>query len=356
MFDELQTRTYCIKPSIAFIVKEPKPREVFAAAFRDRIVHHLLFNYLNPILEEVFLPDSYSCRVGRGTGLGIKRAESFVKNASNDFSQQAYVLKLDVKNYFGSIDRMLLLQMLRNMIKPRWSNTTISWGFIDYLLKMIVLHDPVKNCLIKGNRANWNLLPAEKSLFNAKSGKGLAIGNLTSQLFANVMLHELDTFVTKGLNIRCYGRYVDDFILVHQDKKVLSESVDPIRQFLKERLKLEHHEKKIYLQDIHKGFLFLGAYVKPRRIYIANRTKGNFYRKIKFWNTQLKKSDFNSDATQLRVFVSCINSYLGLFAQYSTYSIRRKAVLNWLDSGWFQYVNFDSTYTKCVIKNEISYF
>ena len=182
----------------------------------------------------------------------------------------------------------------------------------------------MKNCRIRGKRGDWQGLPRSKSLFYAKPGHGLPIGNLTSQLFGNVYLNDFDHFVKCWLGCRYYGRYVDDMVFIHRDKMFLKSIIPKIRNYLKRELKLELHEKKIYFQHSSKGVKFLGAVIKPHRIYIANRSKGNFYARIWEWNELLKAGGNKTDKEQAEKIIAVANSYLGLMKHYRTAKLRRK--------------------------------
>ena len=145
------------------------------------------------------------------------------------------------------------------------------------LCKTVIYNDPTRNCIIKGNTSDWSELPNNKSLFHSSHNCGLPIGNLTSQIFANFYLNGFDHVIKNKLAVRFYGRYVDDCVLVHQSKEYLEYLISKLRNFLKSDLKLELHPKKTYLQHYTKGVNFLGVIIKPNRMYIANRTKGDFY-------------------------------------------------------------------------------
>ncbi|MCC8146601.1 MAG: RNA-directed DNA polymerase [Bacteroidales bacterium] len=155
-----------------------------------------------------------------------------------------------------------------------------------------------------------------------KKNCGLPIGNLTSQLFSNLYLHPLDCYVKNDLGMTYYGRYVDDFIIIHRDKEELKMMVEKINKFLKDKLQLELHPRKIYLQHFSKGVNFLGATIKPYRNYIANRTKKNFARCIHYWNCKLlEKEPSKEELARMR---ASINSYLGAMVHYCTFNIRKK--------------------------------
>jgi hypothetical protein len=281
--DEIMDRRYVIRSSVCFVVKKPVRREVFAADFRDRVVHHLIFNYINPVFEKHFIRDSYSCRLKKGTSFGIKRVDHFIRASSENYQKDCWILKLDIKGYFMSMDRNILWRKIEKKLESlKDANFDIALAL--YLIHVVVFNDPTKNCRVKGKRADWVGLPKSKSLFFAQKDKGFPIGNLTSQLFGNIYLDEFDHFVREELKIKYYGRYVDDMVFVHADKEYLKAAIPKIKAYLRTTLNLDIHPKKIYFQNYRKGVKFIGAYILPYRVYIDKRTKKNFYVKIEHWN------------------------------------------------------------------------
>ena len=186
--DRLVNRTYQPKSSICFISFYPVKREVFAASFEDRIIHHLIFNYINHIFEDTFIHDSYSCRKNKGTSYGIKRINKFIRGASENYTKDAYILKLDIKGYFMSINKHILYNQILKTLSKFWIKLKVDFDFIAWIIKIIIFHNPTKDVIIKGKMTNWVGLPKDKSLFYAKKDTGLPIGNLTSQLFGNIYL------------------------------------------------------------------------------------------------------------------------------------------------------------------------
>jgi hypothetical protein len=183
----------------------------------------------------------------------------------------------------------------------------------------VVFHDPTENCILKGSPSDWDGLPRDKSLFHSASGCGLPIGNLTSQWFANLYLNELDQFVKRDLGFRYYGRYVDDLLLMHSDRKVLLEAIGSIRQFLSEHLHLILHPRKIRLQPASHGFPFLGAYILPHRTYVGRRTKGNFQRTMTSWREygkQMEQAGMAWPSNAKESFRSVRDSYTGLLGHF----------------------------------------
>ena len=199
---EIITGIYKIKPSICFINYKPVQREIFAADFRDRVVHHLVYNYIAPIFEKTFINDSYSCRVGKGTHYGIKRIDHFIRSCSENYHKNCYILKLDIKGYFMSIEKTLLLQKVEDTLLNYRKTVDFNLPLIIGLLRQIIYNDPTENYILKGNRKDWNGLPPSKSLYYSEKNTGLPIGNLTSQLFSNVYLNKFDHFVKKELGIK----------------------------------------------------------------------------------------------------------------------------------------------------------
>jgi RNA-directed DNA polymerase len=274
--EEINNGTYRPGKSIAFIVNQPVKREIFAADFRDRVVHHLLINKLNHLFEKEFIYDSYACRVNKGTHFGINRIDRFIRQCSMNYTRDCYILKMDIKG-----------------------------------------------------------LPPDKSLFCSPENCGLPIGNLTSQVFANFYLNSLDHFIKHKLKIRYYGRYVDDFVLVHEDKEYLKSIIPVIRSFLQNDLHLKLHPKKIMLHHYQKGVKYLGAFIKPGRIYIANRRKGNFYNAIQKHNAVVRSH--KPIKTEKDSFLSSMNSYLGIMKHYKTYTLRKNIISKYISAWWLNY-------------------
>ena len=275
---ELESRTYELSPSICFVNKVPVCREVIAADFRDRVVHHLLYNWIYPVFDRQFIYDSYSCRVGKGTLFGIQRAKGFIRAESDDFRRKAYVLRLDVSGFFMNVNRRVLWDLLTaGLERAKWKNVP-DVDLAKYLMEKFVFDDPLSRANFRGRESDWALLPKNKTLKNSPPDCGLPIGNLTSQLFGNVYMNPLDHYVKRILKFRHYGRYVDDMVFVHSDKSVLLEAIEKVREFLRTRLCLTLHPNKIYLQPVSCGFPFLGAFVLPWRVYPGRRMVKNFKR------------------------------------------------------------------------------
>lgn len=350
LYQEIKSGNYKINPSICFISFKPVQREIFAADFRDRIVHHLIYNYISPFFEHLFINDSYSCRIGRGTSRGVERLNHFIRSCSDNYKQDCYVLKLDIKGYFMSIDHSILYEKVEKTLNRFQEEANFDVDLILRLTRQVIFHNHIKDCRLKGTKKDWQGLPKSKSLFWAEKNKGLPIGNLTSQLFGNVYLNDFDYFVKYKLGCKYYGRYVDDFVIVHQDKEYLKSIIPVLRKYLQNEISLELHSKKIYLQHFSKGVGFLGAVLKPYRIYIRNQTKGNFYKKIEYWNNFLAKNHHKLTKEALGQFLASMNSYLGIMGQYSTYKLRKKMLTKNLSPRFDDYICISSDYDKLIAK------
>jgi hypothetical protein len=215
-----------------------------------------------------------------------------------------------------------------------------------------LFNQPVNNAIIKGNLSNWDNLPKDKSLFTAKEGYGLPIGNLTSQVFANVYMSCFDHFIKHQLGIKYYGRYVDDFVLVHHNKGYLKSLIPIINKFLKTELHLKLHPKKIHLQHYSKGVSYIGGFIKPNRIYVSKRTKGNFYATILKQNKRIAQTPNPSKAEKL-LFLSSMNSYLGILRHFKSYKLRSYYISEILSNQWFLHFSVNHNFTKFTKKKQI---
>lgn len=216
------------------------------------------------------------------------------------------------------------------------------------LCRKIIFYSPVDNCIIKGLKSDWKGLPKSKSLFYTPKDCGLPIGNLTSQVFANFYLNSFDHYIKHHLKVRFYGRYVDDFVIVHNDIVYLKSIIQEIKIFLSDELFLTLHPDKIYLQHYTKGVKYLGAYIMPNRIYITNRTKGNFFNSIKRCNEL--SENHKPDKTELQAIQSSINSYLGIMIHYKSYTIRKMYLVRYLNALLKKRFVTTMKYSKVIIK------
>jgi RNA-directed DNA polymerase len=263
LYDELKSGSYKPGSSICFIITRPKPREVWAAEFRDRIVHHLLYNKISERFHVSFIADSCACVPGRGTLYGAERLEAKVRSITQNWTRPAHYLKCDIANFFVSIDKHILFQLIAAKVPEAW------WLS---LAGMILFNDPRQGAEVQSKPERMALVPEHKSLFNKPAGKGLPIGNLSSQFFANIYMNELDQFIKHRIRAKYYIRYVDDFILLHESPQWLNAAHDQIEIFLAEKLALQLNNKKTIRQPITRGIDFVGQLLKPHRRIIRRRT------------------------------------------------------------------------------------
>lgn len=341
---EVNTHSYEIGKSICFLVTKPKLREVFAADFRDRIIHHIIMMRLEPLFEDIFIDDTYNCRKEKGTLYGINRLYNKVRDASNNYTKTCYIGKFDIKGFFMSIHKPTLWIKLRQFINERYQGNDKE--LLLYLVKKVLFHHPEKNCTINTPISEWSKLPKNKSLFTCGNDRGLAIGNLTSQCFANFYMHFFDDFMSS--HFKYYGRYVDDFYVITDTKEEIINFVPKIRNFLKKELKVKLHPDKIYVQNYKHGVKFTGAVIKGKQRYIGNQTVSGFYNKIKLYNVSVSKRNAEK-------FVCTLNSYFGFFKHYSSYNIKRK-LINMINIKWFNYftiINYNKAEMRGYIKPRI---
>lgn len=316
LMDEINSYTYTIGLSEAFVITDPKIREVFAACFRDRIVHHLVIRELEPYFEQYFIKDTYSCMKGRGTLHGVLSLEEKIRKYSADYTKPLYLLKMDYMSFFMSIDKALLRDRLDAFIVEHYPNNRKK-ECLRWLCSLIVMHHPEENCIKKGSKRLWKKLPKHKSLFYVPKTKGLAIGNLTSQMFANFYLTPMDLFILYTLKLLFHVRYADDFVDGHDDLEYLKSCIPLIKEYAQKELLLTIHPDKLYIQECHKGVQFVGAAIKPFRIYCGNRALSKFYKALNI-------KYFEYDESRVEDYVSSVNSYLGLVRHYKTYEIRKR--------------------------------
>lgn len=292
LFDELAGGTYRPGPSICFVVTRPKAREVWAADFRDRIVHHLLYNRIGERFERAFIADSCACIRGRGTLYAARRLEKKIRSATRNWSRPAWYLKCDVANFFVTIDKAVLAELLEARIPEPW------WrGLAD----LVLFHDPRPDVVLRCRPEDLARVPEYKRLGHQPSHLGLPIGNLSSQFFANVYLDRLDQFVKHVLHARHYVRYVDDFVLVHESREWLRAALDEIEAFLPRALHVRLNPRKTILQPVDRGVDFTGQLIKPWHRRLRRRT----------FNEALRRTAEVSAAD----LVATVNSYLGLARQ-----------------------------------------
>lgn len=293
LHDDLIAGTYRPGRSICFVVTRPKAREVWAATFRDRVVHHLLYNHIGPRIERSFIADSCACIKGRGTLYAATRLESKIRSASENWSKPIFYLKLDLANFFVSINKQVLRQQLAARISEPW------WRD---LAEQVLMHDPREDYDVRSPAHLFNRVPQHKRLTAQPAHLGLPIGNLSSQFFANVYLDALDQFAKHKLKAKHYIRYVDDFVFLHESPQQLNQWLVQVEAFLPS-LGAKLNPTKTILQPVDRGVDFVGHVIKPWRRTTRKRSLA-----------QALKRTAGAPAEDLR---ETANSYFGLLGQAS---------------------------------------
>ena len=268
---QLNDESYHIAPYKIFKIYEPKERSICCAEFHDRVIHHAIINILGPIFEKRLINETYACRLGKGTHAALKKSQILVR-------KYKYYLKCDVRKYFESIDHNTLKLLIRKIFKDKK---------LINLLDKIIIHQPPYTPL----------------------GKGLPIGNLTSQHFANIYLGELDLFVKHQLKCRGYVRYMDDFILFSDNKKDIKDYLERIRVYLENELKLELKEKIVRIAPVSEGLSFLGYRVFRGLIRLQRANLVRFRRKIvkrerEYLRGKIKEEDLENSVRSVIAHIS----------------------------------------------------
>ena len=293
LYDDLIAGTYRPGRSICFVVTRPKAREVWAADFRDRVVHHFMYNHVAPRFYASFIADSCACIPGRGTLYAAKRLESKIRSASENWSKPIFYLKCDLANFFVAIDKKVLRKQLEDRIKEPW------WLG---LATQILMHDPREDYETRSPAQLFNRVPQHKRLVAQPARLGLPIGNLSSQFFANVYLDALDQFAKHTLRAKHYIRYVDDFVFLHESPQQLNQWLAEVEAFLPS-LGAKLNPTKTILQPVDRGVDFVGHVIKPWRRTTRKRSLA-----------QALKRTAAAPAEDLR---ETANSYFGLLSQAS---------------------------------------
>jgi len=330
LHEELASGAYRPGRSVAFLVEKPKRREIFAADFRDRVVHHVLVGRLEPRWERWFIHDSYACRKGKGTHTGVERLRSFTRKVTANDTRRAWYLQLDVRGFFIGIDRDILYQRLA----VKESDPAVLW-----LIRTLLFHEPTENYLLRRTRKSdpsansgqaFEQLPAHKTLFKAAPHCGLPIGNLTSQFFANVYLDALDQFVKHHLKARYYLRYCDDLVLLSTERAVLERWEIEIAAFLSDELHLTLNDRR-RLRPVSDGIDFLGYIVRPDYLLVRRRVVGACFERLARAEKALVQRGLRMEDGARTVYpwpwpvvekvYQWLNSYLGHFRKASCYRL-----------------------------------
>lgn len=334
LYDEISSGRYRISNSVAFVVEQPKIREIWSATFRDRIVHHIIFNRLEDRFVPHFIRDSFACLKGRGTLDGSNRLWAGMRSSTRNWQRKMFFLGADVRNFFVSIHKPTLWNLLEPKIVEPW---------LRDLTRQVLFHDPRENYFAKSKEAAFARVPGHKSLLKTPAERGLPIGNLTSQFFANVYMNELDQFVKHQLRHRYYYRYVDDLVILHESSDRLNTDFHLMDEFLKDHLKMEFHPFKKQIGLVHQGIDFVGYIHKPFRRYVRNRTLNKMKSTVHQW----RKNPHRYNPYERDRLRNTVNSYWGLMKWGSTYSLR-KTVGDQVQS---LFIHPDEDYKKLIIPN-----
>jgi len=280
---ELFTKTYRHSHYTAFNIQDPKLRRIHKACVKDRVLHHAVFRILYPIFDKSFIFDSYSCRKEKGTHRAVNRLEVFARKLSKNNTKNIFALKCDIKKFFDSIDQEILLNLIKRKIKDE--NTI-------WLIEIILKSFP---------------------------SKGLPLGNVTSQLFANIYLNELDQFVKHELKAKYYLRYCDDFIILGESEKELAKLIPQIGNFLNQKLKLKLHPNKVIIRKHGQGIDFLGYVALPYHRVLRTKTKRRMIRKVKQKHKEMKAGNVSKEH-----FQASSQSYLGVLGHCKGRRVRRR--------------------------------
>lgn len=303
-----------------FILIKPKYRECWASTFRDRIIHHLIYLKLKDYYFAKFIYDSYACIPNKGIHAASDRLLYFIR--SQGLNNKVYYLKMDIENFFISINKEILFNIFLNDI--------VTIEYID-LLKTVIFFDPTTNYIYKGNLNLKLLVPPHKSLFNAKYNCGLPIGNLTSQFFANIYLNLLDQFVKHVLKCKCYIRYVDDIIIISKNIEFLQFVAIEMQKFVENQLGLSFHKNKKIINLCSHGVDFIGRKIYPYHTVIRKSTLNSFYNILN-----------NMNNLEYGYLINSINSYLGMLRKTNSFNIRTNIAVN------YPKLVFNKNYTKIV--------
>ena len=312
--DAIMARKYKPSRGIAFVIHDPVTREIFAAPFVDRVVHHFLFKHAIAWWEPRLWRGSYSCRKGKGTLAGVMDLQKNMRRVSRDGKIPTIVVKRDLLGYFMSLQHDKLFKRVCWGLKKQYPDGGELYRTLKYLWREVIFDSPTEDIRIRGRRSDWGDLPASKSLFYQPEGTGIVIGNLTSQLLSNIFLDQLDRYIVHELGYKNYGRYVDDFYIVVSREdlaKLLIVDMPKIEMFLT-KLGLVMHPKKQSEIPIKNGVEFLGAKVYRDHILPGKRVLASLAERAYCFETQGKGKP--------QSFVA----YDGLLAHYSSEKAIRK--------------------------------
>lgn len=329
--------------SICFVLEYPVFREVFAANYLDRIVHHYVAPMINEVAERVHESNrnvSHGNRIGYSASTAAKQIYENIKIMSNGYRDTCYVATMDVSGFFMSIDKNIAYETFKKYADKFYHGRDKEEKLA--LIEKLIHHNPVSNCERRSPLEMWERVQKNKSLFGAEEGKGLPIGNFYSQLIANLVMAVVDERMS-CINGLSYTRFVDDICVIAKTSDELIEARRVIKNILLE-LKLTLHPKKFYIQPYWHGVKFCGRVIKCNRIYISNRTVGAITEKIRIASAK-------PSVDTARHLMQSINSYFGLMKGTASFNIRKKIMDVTLDgfSEWLYFAKKNGNYI-CKLK------
>lgn len=301
LHQELRDGIYRHGPYQSFCIKDPKLRHIHKACVRDRVVHHAIVRILEPIFDPNFIYDSYSSREEKGTHKAIERFRKFAWKLSQNNTKPVWVLKLDIKKFFDSVDHGILFDLIKKKIRDE----KVLW-LIEEIITSFNVH-------LRFKAGALNQRERERE----RESTGIPLGNVTSQLFANIYLNELDQFVKRELRVKYYVRYCDDFLLIANDANFGELSL--IDKYLKEKLNLQLHPEKIILRKWSEGVDFLGYVIFPHFTLLRTKTKKRMFRKIEKQRLLLNQGEIN-----LKNFRQTVMSYMGVCSHARSRAIQKE--------------------------------
>jgi retron-type reverse transcriptase len=314
IYEELNSKKYSIGKSLCFLTSSPKLREVFASDFKDRVVHHVLVGELEPLFERKFIHDVYNNRKAKGTHQAVCQSQRYMNQTPH-----GYYLQLDIKGFFYNLDKMILMEK----IKQEVVGSKLDVSSVLYLSHKIIFHDPTQSYYFRGDKSKLALLPEHKTLFKIPKSKGLPIGNLTSQFFANVYMNDFDNFVKRKLKVKRYIRYVDDFVLFDESKERLVYLKSEIEQYLQKELKLTLREDA-KLKKHSEGLDFLGYIIRPHYTLVRQRVVNNFKKKKAIYLQNYEEQQGKMKLSEIKAFLSVKASFASHTKHANSYNLNQR--------------------------------
>ena len=285
---DLQQNKYRHDTYKGFYITDPKRRHIHKATVRDRVLHHAIYSRLYPLFDPLFIATSFSCRVNKGTHRGVLWLEQATRKVSKNYTKPCFVLKCDIRRFFDSVDHSVLIRILNGVIDD---------------VEVVALLEEIIGSFSSG----------ASNLFERK---GIPIGNLTSQLFANVYMNEFDQFMKQELRVTYYARYTDDFVIVSDDMQYLENILKPIADFLENVLQLQLHPNKVSISNLHNGVDYLGHIVLPHYKQLRTKTKRRIYKGLR-----KRVAEYKDEKVSEETVSQSLQSYLGALSHADAHKV-----------------------------------